>query len=546
MPINQQAGVFTRLFRWATLYQPGSAWQRADADLNDDDVAAALNVVYARARQKSVPLSDLPPTGFPFEQIVTLDPDGNRSLREWRLGQWVRMRYMLPNGSVVVIENPNSEAVDVTAPPAPENWTALELSTGVVLAGDASPADDFESFVIYEGADEAAFIDCAEVARTRSTNFIQAGMTLGVARSFYVTAIDFSGNESLPTARIDAQPTGVLEDGVTVPLARVTGAGTAAAADTGTGAANVPTTAQADARYARLSVANVFTGPIQTTWGNNSANPPLQLADGDSGKRGFTGVGTTDVAVVSNGEIVAQFVPGASASLDVTVITREKGDARYLLESNNLSDLTSYATARTNLGLGTLATQDEGTGNSNFRDNAANDARFAPVAGVPGNFGAGRFFADFGTTLLPSFSFSADQNTGINVLNDADGRIYFIIDGGIHGIIDTIDGGSNAKGLLTRDGAAALYASIGDAWPGVYTGSSSANTTFPIGTPLSVGALSPTAYNRNASGAVRLHSSIAGAYINNGAGALLTGTWRSRGYSGAGDGSSWYIMQRVA
>jgi len=66
----------------------------------------------------------------------------------------------------------------------------------------------------------------------------------------------------------------------------------------------------------------------------------------------------------------------ATARANLGVLSESEGDAKYLEELNNLSDLTNVTVARNNLGLGSLATQNEGTGGADCRDNDANDARF--------------------------------------------------------------------------------------------------------------------------------------------------------------------------
>jgi|26BtaG_2_1085354.scaffolds.fasta_scaffold14131_2 hypothetical protein len=83
-----------------------------------------------------------------------------------------------------------------------------------------------------------------------------------------------------------------------------------------------------------------------------------------------------DTKYLRQDDNLASLNDDAAARANLGVISESEGDAKYLEELNNLSDLTNVTVARNNLGLGTLATQNEGTGGADFRDNTANDARF--------------------------------------------------------------------------------------------------------------------------------------------------------------------------
>ena len=103
------------------------------------------------------------------------------------------------------------------------------------------------------------------------------------------------------------------------------------------------------------TINGTFNSLIAGTLSGTVATPGAQGPAGPTGPTGPTGPAGAPGVGVPNGGLTGQFLSKASdSSYDTTWSTVSLGN--YLVKANNLSDLTNFATARDNLGLGTLYT----------------------------------------------------------------------------------------------------------------------------------------------------------------------------------------------
>jgi hypothetical protein len=114
-----------------------------------------------------------------------------------------------------------------------------------------------------------------------------------------------------------------------------------------------------DANISSKSVRYVLTGPIITAVGYFKLPVAVDVAPS-----GVEISGNTPCAFLFD---ISYFGGGSLTSLD------------YLKKANNLSDVQSVSTSRTNLGLGTAAVVNTGTGASDVPTIAQADARYAPI-----------------------------------------------------------------------------------------------------------------------------------------------------------------------
>lgn len=122
--------------------------------------------------------------------------------------------------------------------------------------------------------------------------------------------------------------------------------------------------------------------------------------------------GSGSGSVTSTPLPVGQGGTGAQTAQDARTnlaVTKTGEDTTYAFRANNLSDLNSASTARTNLGLGTIATQDA----SNVSITGGSVAGITDLAVADGGTGASTA-ANARVNLLPSYTSNANKVLAIN------------------------------------------------------------------------------------------------------------------------------------
>lgn len=212
MPLLRGPALLERIWRWVDRLDPGDAVTREDLDATADDLAQAITDTYRAARRRAIPAADLPPTGEPFEQIVTLQPDDSLHEREWRISGWITRRVMQPSGIVTVLDEGATPAADTTPPPKPLGWTPRLTLDGVVFSGPPSPATDFRAFRLWE-AEVAQPSSLATLVDERAAlQIARMGMQPGEVKRFWISAVDWSGNDSEKSDYMDAGPAPTISD----------------------------------------------------------------------------------------------------------------------------------------------------------------------------------------------------------------------------------------------------------------------------------------------------------------------------------------------
>jgi hypothetical protein len=243
-----------------------------------------------------------------------------------------------------------------------------------------------------------------------------------------------------------------------------------------------------------------------------------------------TALNVTGTVAVANGGTGSTTAAGARTNLGITATG---DDTTYAYRSNNLSDLASVSTARTNLGLGTLALQNatsvaitggaiDGTSigattrsSGDFTTLSANTVTSTtPVL----SFNASNSIASFGSTTAGSYNQLVIQNKS----NSAGASTNYVLSNNL-GTDSTYYGEFGMNSSTYSSGTPADFFSLNN---GVYFSAHDGDVTVGSGngfkTYLAWGTAGQSAHVINATGAIGLNTNITGTTNFGTAGQVLT------------------------
>ncbi|WP_050994501.1 hypothetical protein [Sinorhizobium fredii] len=239
---------------------------------------------------------------------------------------------------------------------------------------------------------------------------------------------------------------------------------------------------------------------------------------------------------------------GAQAShaalTSISGLTTSANQMIYTTGSNTYATASLTAFARTVLDDADAATARATLGLTIGTNVQAYDSALAAISGLA--FTDGAFIVGNGTSFVIESGATARTSLGLGSIATQAASAVAITGGTVTGITDLAiaDGGtgaSTASAARTNLGLGGL--AVMDVSDLFYTGSSAANTSFPVGQPLLVHDGTITA-DRNESLAVKLFSSNSFQFVSTqGTGSALSGTWRSRG---ASSDHALLVVQRTA